>query len=273
MSTSSFLPRPISVPQRSFLERTALMPFSPAIWREARTTSFARVFWSWLAVAVIAHFVLSGLRSWEFGREFAKYAPQYDKHFDPVVYENGTVRVDGPRLPRFEERDSFFIVDPEETVPLSSIKASQYVVVRRTEILRKDNMGSVSHMALHDLADMLGHGPIVVKSETIAAWWKRNGLWIQAAMLVFFGMLMTIGDAILCPLIALLAGAVWFGIRGRGLNAQFGDAFRMAFACTAMTVVVGLVLNLLGHGAGICFGLFLWPALVIAGCFLASIHE
>jgi len=270
---ASFLPRPVPIVKHGLWSRMLLLPVHPGLWREARRWRFREILWPWLLAVLVSACGLGSLRAWQMGRAFLRAAPEYDRHFDPVVFESGTVRVEGPRLPRYEEKGRLFLVDPEETVQASSIQSPEYVLVRRTYLVRRRAWSHVERIDLADVAALLGRGPIVIRSETVLAWWAGRGVWVQLAAAVFLSGFIIAGEAIMCPFAALIAAASWYWLRGAGQGASFGESFRMTFASSAAMVVLDLALNLLGVSPGPCAGLLIWPSLLAVLSFLASFRE
>ncbi len=252
----------------SFLVRVFLMPFSPALWRSAPATSAWKIVGALALLSILVGLGLGLSRSYGFKDWMIEQTDLFDEQFDPIVYEDGRLRVEGDRIIHFSENDMTILVDPAETVPMEEFTSSQYVILREREMIQKQQLRPAQTVPLTELEPIIGAGPIIVDSEHLSAWVERWGGTIQfltVALVVTVGLIVNL---ITCLVYSAIAGAIILPVRGRAWGLGYGACFKVALAASAATLVMHLALNLLGTGVPGCAGLFIWvPVIAALGIF------
>ncbi len=252
----------------SFFRRLLLFA-SPGLWADARSWSIGSVLVPILAVQFLLEGGLAIYRGLDLRKEGLAMAATYDAKFDPVIFEGGQIRVDGPRLPRWDEGDTTFLVDPEEKVPLELLKGRRSIVFHRTTII---DSGRPTPMAIADIAKVFGIGDLRVDSASLKRFfedWTGRIVLAMFLLLTFFGV---VGLAITAPLGALLASLVLEPLRGKEIGLTRPQCFLVALAALSVRPPLELVLHLLGTSVGFCFGLLVWPA-VAAGLSVLALRN
>jgi hypothetical protein len=237
----------------SFWKRVLLLPFSPQLWSDARAWSVGAVVGPIFVLATLLSTALGLYRGYDFRQELTALARDYDARFDPLVLENGEVRVEGSRLPRSEENDTLMLVDPEETVPTPS--SGQYIIVRKDSVIRSDG----ASIKLKQVQDFLGPQPLRLDGAALLGWVARWGSRLQAGLLAFLLAFEWIG-ALVALGYGLIAGAVLASIWGKSHGLSDRECSRVGLATMAVKPVAGTILALLGTSVNPCLGLFVWPA-------------
>ena len=189
--------------------------------------------------------------------EIKASASLYDQLYDPVVVENGVVRA-GPRLPDWSDGNRRFFVDPDETIPATSIDEVEYVAIRRTEIVRHEVF---RHQAYNvaDLQKGIGVDPLVVDSANISDMIGRySTLLVAGATLMYaaLGILDIAFNAVLAAIAAFPLSRFWSESSGHYL---FG-------ICMLWTLPIVLVRFAIWEWGNLgCIGLVAWPPLIAIG--------
>lgn len=249
--------------QAGSLRERLLLPVRPDLWSRAAS-------WSWLQLLVPLLLGMTALvaalglyRAVQARAEFRSWAGRYDASWPAVIVESGQVRVEGDRVIRWEEPGKgTLLVDPLETVPLGAITTPEYIVVRRTTLLRRQH-GREEVTRVEDFQRVFGD-PLRIDGASLAAFDRR---WGALLVLGIFALVLAVklGSELLAgALFGLAAAGLAFLARGRGLGLDFGACWRVALACWAPLVLLDILLNLLGASPGFCLGVALWPALLAA---------
>jgi hypothetical protein len=256
-------PAPVLPPAREdaapLWQRVFVMPFAPGLWTRAARWRFADVA---VPVALLCLFVAAALsvyRSLDFGAEFTRMMQAYDASYPAVVVEGGKVRVEGDAVIRWADKKSTFLVDPRETVALESITTPEYIVVRETQVIRKQRFRTqVSEVA--ELQALFGD-PLRVDSKSLRAFDARWGAWIQLGLAAGMVVFMMIGNALGLAYVAAAAGLA-LAFRGSASGLGYAACFRAALAAYGLVPVIATAVNLTGHSVGFCVGVWLWPLLL-----------
>ncbi|MBL8939157.1 MAG: hypothetical protein JNM69_31640 [Archangium sp.] len=243
----------------SFLHRLLLFAL-PASWEKARTWSTGAVLLPMLVVQGVLQAGLGLYRGLDFETEALELARTWDSKWDPIIVEGGTVRVDGPRLPRWDGEGRTFLVDPDEKVPRELI-TGKALIVRRTVIIdtdRRDPTPVAQVMAL------IGEERLRIDSASLEHFlvaWKGR---LLAGMMLLLSLFGVIGLAITAPLGAFLANLLLMPFRGKEAGLTSDQGFRVALATLSIRPVVELGLSLAGTSVGFCLGLLVWPLVATA---------
>lgn len=241
----------------SFFRRLLLFA-SPQLWGEARGWSTGSILLPILVVQLMLEAGLGLYRGLDFHAEALKMAASYDRQFDPIILEKGQVRVDGPRLPRWDENGRTFLVDPEETQPLSMFKGQRSVVVRRSAIYDSDRREPTS---IAQVTEVFGIDTLRIDSASLATFFTERKVQLLLGIMLLIGVFGVLGLAITAPLGAFLASHLLMAFRGKEAGLTREQCFSVALATLSVRPVLELALNLTGNGVGFCFGLVVWPAL------------
>lgn len=252
--------QPTAMPVAPFWKRLTLMPFVPRMWAEARAWPVSAVLLPLLCLSLLLSASLGLYRGVEFRGLYMENAQQYDASFDPIVVEHGVVRVEGTRLPRHDNGRLAYLVDPDETVPLSEIRAPRYFIVRRDTVTRFEH-GATRDVSIPELADALGIEHLRIDGRSLRELDEKYGIWAIAALTAMIVVFFVGADALLCPAFALLAGLAAATLAGRRRGLDLRATFRMALATLALRPVVGTALALAGTNIDGCVGLIAWPAI------------
>jgi hypothetical protein len=255
-------PGPIEPQEPGVLARAFQLPVTPGMWRRAQDESLMWVVWPLAVLSLALSMALGAYRGWQSEGVLRAAISGYDERFDAVVYERGTVRVLGDRLPRFEDGDLTMLVDPDETVAIDDITTGQFMVLRADRVVMQRSFRPREEVPLAELAELLGDGPIVVNESTLLDWVERWSGWVQVGIFALVAGFGFVGDVVSRPLYAGMVAAIvqpWLSQRP---GSSFLVAFKVALATSSLTLLAGLVLHLGGAGAG-CLGPFLWPFVML----------
>ena len=238
----------------SFLHRLLLFAF-PTSWEQARTWSTGAVLLPLLVLQALLQAGLGLYRGVDFHAAALEVARSYDSKFDPIIVEHDTVRVDGPRLPRWDDEGRTFLVDPEEKVPRQLITGNA-LIVRRTVIIDTDRREPTQ---VSQVMALLGEQSLRIDSASLERFlteWKGRLIIGLMVLLSVFGV---IGLAITAPLGAFLANQLVMPFRGKEAGLTIDQGFRVALATLSIRPVVELGLSLAGTSIGFWLGLLVWP--------------
>ncbi len=243
-----------------FWKRVFVLPFDVRLMAEARRWPVGATAWPLVTLSLLLGLSLGLYRGVGFVSEFKKVGASYDARFDPLVFENGEVHLEGPRIIRVEEDGSAFIVDPEETISENEL-SGRYILVRAKTIFDTTN-GARRETKLSMIRDVTGIQKLRIDSASLLAfahqWTGRLVLAMTALLALVEG-----GSVLTSLLYALFAGVVLAGVwKNRGLTGP--ETFRVGLAALTLRPVIEAVLSLLGAGVGPCLGILAWPALAIA---------
>jgi len=244
-------------PVPPFWKRVLLLPFLPRMWSDARGWTIGAVLLPLFVSATLWSGALATWRGFDMRNGLAKLATDWDANFDPVVFSNGEVHVEGDRLPRGEEKGGLLLIDPEETVPTPPSGA--FIIVRKRTIIR-DSGPSVD---LKQLQDLVGKGPVRFEGKTVASWLAQWGVAMQLGLLAFLVAFEWVGTA-LGALYGLAIGAILLNLFGKSRGVTSAGCTRVGLATMAVKPVVSVLLSLLGTSVHVCLGLFVWVALGVA---------
>ncbi|MDP1922227.1 MAG: hypothetical protein Q8L14_38670 [Myxococcales bacterium] len=241
----------------SFFRRLLLFA-SPRLWAEARNWSTGSILLPILVVQLLLEAGLGLYRGLDFHASALTLAQTYDQQFDPIILEKNQVRVDGPRLPRWDDDDRTILVDPEEREPLSMLKGRRSIVVRRSAIYDSDR-GEPTPIA--QVTELFGIDSLRIDSASLTTFFAERKAQLVVGMLLFIGVFGVVGLAITAPLGAFLASLLLMAFRGKEAGLTRDQCFTVALATLSIRPVLELGLNLAGTGVGFCLGLAVWPAL------------
>ena len=264
------LRRVVLPPYVPFWQRVFLLPVKPAYWLHAAVRTIGSVLVPLLILAFVTNLALGIYRGIEFRAFLIEGAEAWDRSYDPVVFENGRVRVLGDRIVRFQDGSRTLLVDPAETVSLRSIRTPEFIVVRSTEIVRKSAFRPVERVPLTKLEEMLGAGPIVFDTAHLQQYVARYVIWVQIALALLFAFLVPVFDLIGCLLYALPAAGLVLLLKGRASGLTFGSAFRVCLAASSATLVIDLFLSLVGASPPMILGAPLWIVLIFGFALAAT---
>lgn len=238
----------------SFLHRLLLFAF-PTKWEQTRTWSTGAVLLPLLTLQALLQAGLGLYRGVDFHSEALEVARSYDSKFDPIVVEHDTVRVEGPRLPRWDDEGRTFLVDPDEKVPRQLITGNA-LIVRRSVIIDTDRREPTQ---VSQVMALLGEETLHIDSASLERFlteWKGR---IIIGLMVFLSLFGVIGLAVTAPLGAFLANQLVMPFRGKEAGLTIDEGFRVALASLSIRPVVELGLSLAGTSVGFCLGLLVWP--------------
>jgi hypothetical protein len=239
--------------------RVFLLPFLPPLWARAAGWRLLQVAVPVLLLAFLLDGALAGYRSLGIRGDLRSMAHGYDAAYPAVIVEGGKVRVEGDGVIQWVDGNTTFLVDPRETIPLERIATSEYLVVRETQIIRKQGFRTETTQ-VKDLQPLIGER-LRFDSQFLRAFEAKWGGTIQAGMVALMWVFMLIGD-LLCLVYVAAAAGLALALRGRSAGLGYGACFRAALATYSLVVVLSTLLSLLGHGTGFCVSVWLWPLLM-----------
>ncbi|MBM4783108.1 MAG: hypothetical protein GQE15_35980 [Archangiaceae bacterium] len=243
----------------SFLHRLLLFAL-PSNWEKARTWSTGAVLLPMLVLQGLLQAGLGLARGLDFQREALELARSYDSKWDPIIVEHDTVRVDGPRLPRWDGEGRLLLVDPDEKVPRNLI-TEHALIVRRTVIIDTDRREPTQ---VSQVMALIGEERLHIDSASLERFlteWKGRLIVGMMLLLIVFGV---VGLAITAPLGAFLANQLLMPFRGKEAGLTSDQGFRVALATLSIRPVIELGLSLAGTSVGFCLGLLVWPLVATA---------
>ncbi len=160
------------------------------------------------------------------------------------------------------ESNKTFLVDPAETVPTDTISTSEYVVFRKTEVVRKQAFREQSYN-IGEIQTAMGLGDITIDSANMTSWIGDNQVWLVASVALFFAVFSSVADYIANPIYSLVA-CVIVGVALRGRGATFAGTFGTAMLLSLLTSILAWALWGFGFPLG-WFGLLLWPTFLTIG--------
>jgi hypothetical protein len=250
-----------------FLARLFLMPFWPPLWRTAAHASTLEIVAPMLFVALLLNAAFGLVGTLSLGAEIRAAADTYDAQWDPIVWQDGEVRVEGTRLLHVSDGNTTFLVDPDETIPLESLGDGEFIVFRRHEWIRQRAFGFRQTQPLDGFVELLGPGPVRIDGAALHAWWAQWGLALQVGLVAFIATFGSAIDVTSSVGYALIAAAVVHALRGRAT--PYAALFRVALAASTSTIVLHALLRTAGAPLGCC-GMVVWPILLIAATALAA---
>lgn len=242
-----------------FWKRAFLMPLLPALWTRAAGWRPVELVLPLLTLAAVLVGALSLYRAHGMRAALLEAAASYDASYPAVIMDEEGIRLEGEGIIRLETDGKTILVDPEETVPLSDIKTTEYVVVRKREILQK-RLFRTERTRVADLHQFLGDRRL--DGASLRGFVARWGLVLQLGVAALVLAVMLAVESVAGGLYAAAAGGIAYGLRGRGLGLTWQSCFKVALAAYSLVLVVDTVLNLLGHSPGACFGLLIWPTVL-----------
>ena len=257
--TPAMLAAPGTAEPAPFWQRVFLMPFVPSLWGRATGWRPLQVA---LPVAVFCLLVSATLvvyRGFGMRSDLRRMADAYDGSYPAVVVAGGKVRVEGEGVIHWTDRNNTFLVDPRESVPLDRITTPEYIVVRETQVIRKQGFRTqVTQVA--DLQGLFGD-PLRFDSASLRAFERKWGLVILLGMGALMLVVMMIGDLLCLAYVAAAAGLALV-LRGRAAGLGYGACFRAALAPYGIAGVLSVTASFAGHSVGFCVGVWLWPLLL-----------
>lgn len=256
-------PRPVAAPAGAdlapFWQRVFVMPFVPSLWGRATGWRPVQVALPVGLFCVLLSATLVVYRSFGMGADLKRMAGAYDESYPPVVVEGGKVRVEGDAVIQVVDRNSTFLVDPRETIPLDRITTPEYIVVRETQVIRKQSFRT----QITEVADLQGifGDPLRFDSASLRAFERKWGLLIQVGLGALMLGFMTVGDVLCLAYVAAAAGLALV-LRGRGAGLGYGACFRAALAPYGVVALVSVAASFAGRSIGFCVGVWLWPLLL-----------
>jgi hypothetical protein len=247
-------------PLPSFGRRLLLLPIAPAFWRRCADLALVDVAAPLLVLALgvgLATGLIAAPRLQAFLHEVAE---GYDERADPLVYENQRFALEGERI-LFWQRDQFTVlIDPERTLPDSSVSSAQFVIVRDDEVIVQQPGRELERHAADDLEPFFGEERVVIDGARIKSFADRIAYPAVILFMAIFGSFMEFAS---CVLYAGVAGAVARLVRGQWLGLSFAACFQVALAASAATLVAGLLLSAFQILSPLP-GVLLWPVLLSA---------
>lgn len=243
----------------SFLHRLLLFAF-PTRWEQARTWSTGAVLLPMLVLQALLQAGLGLYRGIDFHADALEVARSYDSKFDPIIVEHDTVRVDGPRLPRWDDDGRTFLVDPDEKVPRQLI-SGKALIVRRSVIIDTDRREPTQ---VSQVMALIGAERLRIDTASLEHFFTTKKGQLLFGLMVFLSLFGVIGLAITAPLGAFLANQLVMPFRGKEAGLTSDQGFRVALATLSIRPVVELGLSLAGTSVGFCLGLLVWPLVATA---------
>ncbi|TNE86837.1 MAG: hypothetical protein EP330_19700 [Deltaproteobacteria bacterium] len=238
-----------------------LAPFYPPAWRAAaeHVLPFAMLqLVVWVSVfACLSPGVLDMLEpiDWD------TLATDFDAEADPIVLERGEVYVEGPRLFHYEDANTNFLVDPDETVPLHTLSGPDVIVIRRTEIVRQRMFGT-QYTSIAELQDTFGVPDMRIDGPGIRRFGEQWGARVRLGFALFLGVIVASMDFMSAGVYAAIAAMVLAGMR----RAPPMRALRASLAVSSSTVLLGGLLRLVGLVTlPCCSGFLVYPMLIALG--------
>ncbi len=199
---------------------------------------------------------LGAYRGYEASSEATAAVAEYDALYDPIVIEDGVLRVEGPRVPTVP--GSFF-VDPNDEIDLDAIEGDA-IVMGRTELVQVRAFDQRSYR----YSDVLDGRTVRMDSTSGAAFLDTYGHWIGigiASILVCFVAPIHVVE---CVLLALIAA--WLAkllLRSEGAN--YATVAARALMLSAALPPIWSIANLAGSSTNCCVDLFVFgPLLTLA---------
>lgn len=228
-----------------------------------------RTGWSWvrvLALLIISPVVSLGLLSVWRGVEFfvslRESSAEYDANYDPIVIENGVLRVEGPRVPYSD--DANVVIDPGDSVDLDSLRGERTVVFRSHEVVQvrsiERRVYSYEHMMkAMELSSLRIDGASL--TEFTNDW---GGVMVAAVcgLILVFGVPAHVFG---CTLLAAM-GAAPIALLWRPPGGPTGMAtFRTALGVSAALPPIWVLATLAGHSTACCVDLCVFPPFIGLG--------
>ena len=262
-SRSARIGGPRASDEEPFLRRLLLMPFLPSMWSRAADWPVSHVVLPLLVIVALVG-AASGLY---FGIDtrlkLRKAATEYASEYPGFTVSKGIATVDDDGRVHYVDGDLTVLVDPMETIPLSVINTTHYIVVRRDTIHTRDQR-KVQSIKTADFQQKIGIDPLRVDANSIRTFDRRWGLWILLGAPVFFAAAGLVSEAFGVLFIGVVSALIARAIRGRGLDLAFGPCFRVALAAYAALVLLEVPLNALGLAPGACVGMVVWNVILSA---------
>jgi len=245
----------------SFLARLLGLPFRPDYWRDSPDYAFFPLFLSLFAVIVIASLAKGCAQAAELGSSLQRMASRLELTADPLVLEQGRIRILGSRTFQMTDGTLTLLLDPESTVPESALTSRDWAAVRSDRVV----VHLFGQTTVHDDLAGLSEGKRVVIDSAYLRWFADQ-------ILPMFFVLLYLRDAAF-PLagafvVVLIGAALILLLRGRHAGLGYADCLKIATATSCAAAVVDTSVLLLG--VELPGRAFLWLAL-IAGLGLVGV--
>ncbi len=255
-------PREPPDPAPAFLLRMIQLAGWPPTWGRA-----AR--WSWGAVLVpvvlwmlLPPTVLVVGRGIQARYVFSALAASWDAELPRIEVVDGHVLVADDRVVRTDDGNVTFLLDTKETVPIETLTAPQFFVIRETELVRKQGFQTTT-TKISDLQAMIGGEDIVLDSASLLAFDARWGLPAALGITAFMYLIIVPMTMVTSAIYAVMASLGLLPVtQGRGLG--FEGAVKTALAASVPGVLLSTLLFGLGYWPGACLGTPLMIALTWA---------
>lgn len=229
--------------------------------------------WSWVralgllvASAVLFVGLLGGWRGVQFYLSMQESGAEYDASYDPIVVENGVLRVEGPRVPRSDEGK--LIVDPDDALDLDALAGEGMIVFRSHEVVRVRSFERRLY-AYDPMLQALGMSSLRIDGATLTEGARTWGPLLAA---VTFGLIVGFGvpaQLFGCTLLAVL-GAAPIALLWRPPGGPTGMAVvRTALGVSAVLPPIWALASLAGHSTACCFDLCVFPPFITIGTLAA----
>lgn len=235
------------------------LPYVPKIWILASQWSTKALLLALALTSLAYDGALSTYRGIELRSELGSFAETYDKQYPPVVVTDGEVAVVGGEPIRVTTEQRELIVDPNETIEETAITASEYILVRRTQVIRKRPLDR-RVFEVREIQEMLGEDRIEISGATIGKAYRQWGWSIALGVAASVTAVMVSVNVIAGLIYSLLAGWLVLALRGKQLSHQFATCFRCALVASTTVIVLKTALALAGTGLS-CAGFVVWIGL------------
>lgn len=252
-----------TVVKPSLLQVLAL-PFWPPFWRAAAG-------WSWgpvLAALFLVTLGSTGLAGLVLGIRGAilleTEAAAWDASWDPIVIEDGVLRVEGPRV--YTSADGRVVVDAEDNLDLDAVMGKS-LVLRREEMVQIRAFDRRVYR-YDNLLSMIDARSVRFDSASLGAFAEKWDVALVAGSVLFipafFGTAYAIGALLLA-----LAAAGLLGLWQSPTKPPFGARARVTLAICSLAPPVWVALMSVGMNTSCCIDIVVGPPLVALLAWLA----
>lgn len=235
-------------PQQGVFKRLVLLCLRPESWGDMARYPLRYTVWTVIMAVILSSFLTAIASSRAFRQELSLLASGYDSKFAPLTLAEGKLSVakDTPasKLPKYEWKGTHIVVDPTGLTRPDEL-GDNGVLIGSDAIYTKYPWGAMRDPSLFDVLKNFG-----VKTEINSLTLKRFSDDYGAVFGLFWGLtifcfsLMT--HMLWAVIIAFLASPL-VRIAAPSLRMPRGMAYRVSGAITVPLLILGAVLELVGH--------------------------
>jgi hypothetical protein len=244
-----------------FLRRLLLMPFLPSMWSRAAEWPASQVVLPLLLLVALAGAAKGLYMGIDIRLKLRRAANEYAQKYPGFTVANGIVTVDNDDKVHYVDGELTVLVDPKETIPVSAINTTHYVVVRR-DVFYTRSEGEVDRRRIIDVQKRIGIDPLRVDANSIRKFDRQWATWLLLGAPFAMAAVNLLSEALGVLFVGAVSALIAWSARGRGLYLDYWACLRVALAAYSALVVLEMLLGFVGLAPGACWGFFVWNVIL-----------